>query len=553
MKMRWFAFVALAAILLSLALFRLEGENQAAQASTRVERPALPQRVVKLSAPTKALTAWFSEYTANRSPESLELGKAYAKHHTAEIAKLIVSDPQLAIESAVPMVVRQKLPKEIVALLEDRVRVRADYEVYGNAPLEGQEATMEPYTRTVTTADGKRWNAHVYGKRQWQRSTLNASLNGVAVGREMAVSDSPLRVLEVGELPQSDGREVVEACPVSGIETPVEKAPDGSLAAVSEETPAFETPERVIYVCSGGHISQIAEQYLSDEEKAHWQQLGTELNAGTGSGPSHAPISGTIPSSWTTGGRSFLYIRACFPDNPVDPQNEQECHDMFKAANDYIVQTSYGRCYLTYAFPPLVVLPYPLEWYNRYNTDVGGGDTLLQNHAIQIAKSMGYDTASYNLRAVRWSGGPGSYGGSASVGAAGMRMKSSSSGVFLHELGHNLGVWHANYWRTTPPSITGPGNNLEYGNTFDVMGSSGSNGQYTASFKNTLSWMPPEQFWNVTSSGLYRISQTDNAIADPSLRLRAAGAARCGAGFLGGIPSAAQYERWFHEWIDDDL
>ena len=30
--------------------------------------------------------------------------------------------------------------------------------------------------------------------------------------------------------------------------------------------------------------------------------------------------------------------------------------------------------------------------------------------------------------------------------------------------------------------------------------------------------MPPEQFWNVTSSGLYRISQTDASIADPSLR-----------------------------------
>ncbi|MFN7561561.1 MAG: Calx-beta domain-containing protein, partial [Prosthecobacter sp.] len=518
MKMRWPAFVALAAILLSLAVFRPEGEKPTSAATFASSTPKMPQHLATLSPPVTAFREWFDEYKANPSTESLELGKAYAKQHTAEIAKLLVSDPQLAIESAVPMVMRQKLPKEIVALLEDRVRVRGDYEVYGNTPLPGQEATTEPYTRTVTTEDGKRWNAHVYGKRQWQRSTSNASLNGVAVGREMAVSDSPLRVLEVGEVPQGDGRTVVEACPVSGIETEVEKAPDGSLAAVSEETPAFETPERVIYVCSGGHITQIAEQYLSDEEKAHWQQLGTDLNAGTGSGPAHAPISGTIPSGWTTGNRSFLYIRACFPDSPVDPQNEQECHDMFKAANDYIVQTSYGRCYLTYAFPPLVVLPYPLEWYNRYNTDVGGGDYLVQNHAIQIAKSMGYNNGSYNMWAVRWSGGPGSYGGSASVGAAGMRMKSSSSGVFLHELGHNLGVWHANYWRTTPPSVTGPGNNLEYGNIFDVMGSSGSNGQYTASFKNTLSWMPPEQFWNVTSSGLYRISQTDASIADPSLR-----------------------------------
>lgn len=301
MKMRWPALVALAAILISLAVFLSEPEKQVPLASKSVERADLPQRIAKLSAPTRAFTAWFSEYTANPSPESLELGKDYARQHTAEIAKLIKSDPQLAIESAVPMVVRQRLPKEIVELLEDRVRVRGNYEVFGNTPLPGQEDSTEPYTRTVVTKDGKRWNAHVYGKRQWQRSTMNASLNGVAVGREMAVSDSPLRVLEVGEVPQGDGREIVESCPVSGIETPVEKAPDGSQAAVSEETPAFETPERVIYVCSGGHISQLAEQYMSDEEKAHWEQLGTDLYAGTGSGPAHGPISGTIPGGLDDG------------------------------------------------------------------------------------------------------------------------------------------------------------------------------------------------------------------------------------------------------------
>jgi hypothetical protein len=50
------------------------------------------------------------------------------------------------------------------------------------------------------------------------------------------------------------------------------------------------------------------------------------------------------------------------------------------------------------------------------------------------------------------------------------------------------------------------------------MGSSGGMGQYTASFKNALSWMPPEQFWNATTSGLYRISQTDDGTADPSRR-----------------------------------
>jgi alpha-tubulin suppressor-like RCC1 family protein len=497
----------------------------------KVAAPILPAAKAISEEPRQKMTAmpqaiesfrtWAAAYLAAdvQKKKVLEVeGKDLAVAHTRELASLIPKDPQLALAMAVPMVVRQKLPNEIVSLLEERPRLRADFEVYGNAPLPGQEGTIEPYTRTVTAKDGKRWKAHVFGKRQWQRTMTNISVNGIAVGRDMVINESPVRVLEVGEQPELDGRQIVDVCPISKIETKVEVTAAGELPEVTEQTPAFETPERVIYVCSGGHISQLTEQYMSDEEKAHWDTLGTDLNAGTGSGPSHAPVSGTIPSGWTLGHRTFLYIRATFPDNPVDPQNEQECYDMLKAANDYVVQTSYGRCYFTFAVPPLVVLPYPLAWYSKYDTDVGGGDTLIQNQAIQIAKSMGYDSANYNLRAVRWSGGPGSYGGSASVGAAGMRMKTSSSGTFIHELGHNLGVWHANYWRTTPASVTGPGNNLEYGNSFDVMGNSGSNGQYTASFKNTLSWMPQEQFWNVTSSGRYRISQTDAAIADPSLR-----------------------------------
>lgn len=472
-------------------------------------------------APVQAFRDWSAAYlkaTGDERVALLEQGKVLAREHTGEIARLIRLDPQQAIALAVPMVVRQNMPPEILGLLEQRPRLRGDLEVYANLPVAGQEKEIEPYTRTVTSTEGQRWNAYVYGKREWQRTMTNVSLNGVAVGRDMAVSDSPVRVLEVGELPVEEGREVVTACPVSGIETEVEKVAAGTLPEVTPDTPAFETPERVIYVCSGGHISQLAEQYLTEEEKAYWASLGTDLNSGTGSGPAHSPV-GTVPGAWTLGRRSFLYIRAAFPDSPVDPQNEQECYDGLKGMNDYIVQNSYGRCYFTYAVPPLVILPYPLAWYSRYDTDIGGGDYVIQNHARQIARNMGYDYNSFDLDAVRWNGGPGAYGGSASVGGRGMRLKSSGVTTFLHELGHNLGVWHANRWQTSPPSFIGPGTNHEYGNKFDIMGTgAGVTGHYTSSFKNTLSWMPQEQFWNVTNSGLYRIHQFDAAIADPSLR-----------------------------------
>jgi protocatechuate 3,4-dioxygenase beta subunit len=482
----------------------------------------IPPLAASAPAAARAFREWAGDYFAAAPEERAALearGAELAREHTRAIAELIRRDPRAAIEAAVPMVIRQDLPAAIVALLEERVSLKAALNVYGNVPLPGAEASpdFQPYTRAVTTGDGKYWNAYVYGRRAGQRTLSLASLNGIAVGADMAIAESPVRRLEIGERPNAAGREVIEACPVSGRATPVERTTQGALPAVTEATPAYETPERIVYVCSGGHIERVIEKLTEEEYRAHWESLGVYLEAGAGTGSGTAPV-GAIPGSWTTGHRTFLYIRATFPDHLVDPQSEAECHDMLRQMADYVTQTSYGRCYFTYAVAPLVVLPYPESWYVARQASPGGGDTLLQGHARTIAKAMGFDYLSYDLDAVRWAGVVGSYGGSASVGGRGMRMKTSSAGTFIHELGHNLGVWHANFWRTTPPSVIGPGNNLEYGNIFDVMGNSGSVGQFTAHFKNILNWLPPETHWNVTHSGVYRLHQFDYAVADPAFR-----------------------------------
>jgi hypothetical protein len=496
------------------------GQN-AGVTSPQVTSPATttgadaPERV-------QAFRAWANDYLQAPQDQRRAMearGAELAQAHTQAIAELIRKDPQQAIAHAVPMVIRQDLPPAIVALLENRVNLKAALEVYGNVPLPGAENSpdFEPYTRSVITDDGGYWNAFVYGGRASQRTLSKTSINGISVGTDMAVADSTVRQLENGERPNAGVRDVVEVCPVSGKATPVERTGAGQLPSVTEDSPAIETSERIIYVCSGGHISQVVETLNEEEYRAHWESLGVTLNAGAGTGAGTSPV-GTIPGGWTTGHRKFLYIRATFPDHRVDPQSEAECHDSLRQMADYVTQTSYGRCYFSYAVAPLVVLPYPESWYVQYQADGSSADTLIQNQARTIAKAMGYDYLAYDLDAVRWSGTVGSYGGSASVGGRGMRLKTSSAGTFIHELGHNLGVWHANFWRTTPPSFIGPGNNLEYGNTFDVMGSSGSSGQFTAHFKNILSWLPNETHWNVTSSGLYRLHQFDYAVADPAFR-----------------------------------
>ncbi|OYV06296.1 MAG: hypothetical protein CFE26_07060, partial [Verrucomicrobiales bacterium VVV1] len=474
------------------------------------------------TAPISEFHEWAKTYLAtpeNQRAAMLAEGATRAKAHTKAIAEMIRLDPEQAIANAVPMAIRQDLPQSIVELLEERVRMRAALTVNGNAPLPGQEndPDFKPYTRVVSNDAGEHWNAFVYGKRGSQRSLASSSINGIAVGYDMAVADSPVRQLEIGERPVSDGREVVESCPVSKEETAVARTESGTLPPVTGETPAFETPERVIYVCSGGHIEQVAEEYSSEEERAHWESRGVTLNAGAGSGAPTAPT-GSIPGSSTTGLRSMLYIRVTFPDHQIDPQSEAECHDALRQMADWVSQTSYGRCYFTYAVTPLIVLPYPESWYVQYQADGASADSILRGHAITLARAAGYDNLAYNNEVIRWNGSVGSYGGSAGVGGRNINLKTNSVGTLLHELGHNLGLWHANYWQTSPPSSIGPGSNGEYGNTFDLLGNSGSMGQFTASFKNAISWLPTETHWTVNSPGVYRIHQFDSTIQDPSRR-----------------------------------
>ncbi len=478
-----------------------------------------PQRVM---AEVVDFRNWANSYLAaplDQRAAMLKNGEEFAKMHTQRIAEMIRLDPEQAIANAVPMVIRQDLPPSIVELLEKRVNLKAALTVNGNAPLPGQENSpdFKPYTRLVSTEDGDHWNAYVYGKRGQQRSLDSTYINGISVGYDMAVADSTVRQLEVGERPVPGDREVVESCPVSKEETVVARTDSGTLPPVTAETPAFETAERVIYVCSGGHIEQVADEYATEEERAHWEARGATLNAGAGSGAPTGPIS-AIPGGATTGHRKLLYIRVTFPDHMIDPQSEAECHDSLRQLADYISKTSYGRCYFTYTVAPLIVLPYPESWYVQHQNDGAAGDSILRNHAITLARAAGYDNLAYNNEVIRWNGAVGSYGGSAGVGGRNMNLKTNSVGTLLHELGHNLGLWHANYWQTNPPSSIGPGSNGEYGNTFDLLGNSGSMGQFTSYFKSAMGWLPNDNHWTVNSPGLYRIHQFDYPIADPSFR-----------------------------------
>src|SRR6185295_13861180 len=87
---------------------------------------------------------------------------------------------------------------------------------------------------------------------------------------------------------------------------------------------------------------------------------------------------------------------------------------------------------------------------------------------------------------------------------------SFGTGVAGHELGHNWGLNHANFWDTSSQSVIGPGTSVEYGDIFDTMGSAnaGTN-HFNARYKSYLNWLQANEILSITSSGTYRIYAHD--------------------------------------------
>jgi|GEM_PF-1015239 len=465
----------------------------------------------------KAFNAWAKRYflaepweRAKLVPEGLKL----AEQQRAAIGELIPHDPKKALESAVPMVVRQDLPPEITAQLEQRVNARGKLSVMASvSPQSGSSDEAPPPIYREFEASGKApMRAFVYGRRAGPLSVNETRVNGVVVDGQIAVAESVVRPLEVGERPDPAKR-VSQVCPVSGNQSEVAVSKDAPPPPIDVNTPAVEDDQETQYVCCDTHISQLVSTLSQAEWTAHWESLGVTLAEG-GTGGAVSPIG--VPIGWTTGSRTLLYIRTAFPDKMEDPQSEADCYANLKLATDYFMKCSYGRLYITPTVTPLIVLPYPEGWY----ASISNGDTVLYAQAQEIARQQGYDTSNYNLDVVRWdSSTVGSYGGLAIVGGKMVLLKNNFIGTLCHELGHNLGLWHSNRWQTNPVSTIGTGNNDEYGNKFSVLGSSSADGQYPAADKALgLGWLAPQNYYNVTASGTYRLYQVDQSVSDAGKR-----------------------------------
>lgn len=277
---------------------------------------------------------------------------------------------------------------------------------------------------------------------------------------------------------------------------------------------------------------------------AHSHSPGTELrlpptlNAPPGFRCSVIPRSTQQPSVQarkgvaTTGIQKVLFLRIRFPDDREDPVSTTEAETTLATADAWFRRMSFGTFGFTYTVSTVLPLSTPRTIYTGPN----GFDRFIDD-ARQAGIAAGFDYRDYDLEIVRHSGVEGFAGGNARLGERGAQVQIPGAWVLMHELGHNLGLSHANFWDTSSPgfslgspplpsnypslpdpktipthpesgashdTVIGPGTPIEYGDPWDIMGS--GDDDFSAAYKEHLGWLPATASIDVSSGRhTYRI------------------------------------------------
>lgn len=250
-----------------------------------------------------------------------------------------------------------------------------------------------------------------------------------------------------------------------------------------------------------------------------------------------------LTSSWTTGAKKILLIRFNWQNDTSQPYTDATSNNvMFGAAGSVAAFYKEGSYSLTTHSG--AITPWLTVNINKPTTcDPFTGSS----KADALAKSAGYDPATYDFYVYVFPNLPCGWAGLASVGGPGAWINQAlSTYVVAHELGHNYGLLHAHSrdCGSTPVAVAGPCSESEYGDPFDTMGN--ANRQFNAFSKYQLGWLPGagDVATRSSGSGTYTLSPLEASSGLRAVQVITGGASgtywiefrQASSGFDAGLP-----------------
>lgn len=401
------------------------------------------------------------------------------------LKELIQIDPKSAIGKAISAKDYSRLPDFITKHSEKIVSGYGDFNVFVSDEIEPITGKLRDFQteREVVFGDF-RYKAYVFGRREDMTTKLDIPLQGIVLDGLMAVDENPLRKIEETEYE------------LLGID----------LFRLGEYGVAAEVGGEIIYFSNQTELDNFVRRQIEWESKIGPVRPLKDL----------APEESASP--WTEGLKTVLLIRVDFSDRPGEPldANNQPLTQI-RAQNlitnevsPFYVSSSYNKTSQQVTVTPVVRLPQPLTYYEQ-GTNYG----IMLTDARNAARAVGFETNNFDLDIVAFSYSQNmNWAGRGFLGGKGTWLNGYFDlRVTAHELGHNYGLHHANLWRTTDGTVIGAGNDVEYGDSFDMMGFGGdSRFHFNVRYKRSLDWITDANIQTVTSDGIYRIYMQDSPL-----------------------------------------
>ncbi len=476
---------------------------------------------------------WVTTYATLPAEEKARAeaqGVALAEVRREALKTLIKMDPERALARAIPESVRRILPASVSALMEERIDARGTLQVTAaGAPVSARPKGSPVVWHTAVFEDGRKLQAHVYGRRENQPSRANLPLHGIAVGKRFAVSEWPGRVLEPIE--RADVKAALASEPIcSTSQRPVSSAGD--------ET-ALKVGSKVEFFCGKEHaqhqLVQAAAAEASGPPGLGVRSDPTITAASGGEGQTVPNFLGSSDPDWTTGNKNIGIVRVQFLGSAYQNLSVADCEEIIAGFDAKYNDWSYGRLNVraigpTGSFVTSVLnLPHTAGYYDADDEDDQDDDAVSDIWALARlwALANGRLPTSYDYLVVIagnapirddagevvWWGGLGRIG----EGLSFLRTTDveSSIRVGLHEVGHNLGLAHSSSLYTTPQPIgtflgmTFYEYGAEYGDRYCRMGSGPIDGDFNARYKHWLHWLDDANYPLATTDGRYTIREHD--------------------------------------------